>query len=132
MVNPAALEREQRWDWRTKERLDPHLRSSRAVTGCHIQSTDGNLDHVEGLLADGQSCATGYMIVETSHWWAGKKVLVASAWIERVDWEQARVRVTVTPAQIEHSPGCDPAWPVERAHQTPLHGHYRQPACWSE
>jgi hypothetical protein len=132
VVNPAALEREQRWDWRAKERHDRHLRSSRAVTGYHIQSTDGDIGHVEGFLVDDQSWAIRYMIVDTSNWWAGKKVLVAPGWIDRVDWEQSKVHVTITRAQIEGSPEYDPARPVERAYETRLHGHYGHPPYWTE
>jgi len=132
VLNSAALEREQRFDWRAKERRDLHLRSSDAVTGYHIQSTDGDIGHVEGFLVDDQSWAIRYMIVNTSNWWAGKQVLVAPAWIERVDWEQSKVHVTITRAQIENSPEYDPARPVERAYETQLHGHYGHPPYWSE
>jgi hypothetical protein len=41
-LNAADLERERRWNWEAKERANPHLRSSRAVTGYHIQATDGD------------------------------------------------------------------------------------------
>ena len=131
-MNPAALEREQRFDWRAKEKHDPHLRSSRAVTGYHIQSTDGDIGHVEGFLVDDQSWAIRYMIVDTSNWWAGKKVLVAPAWIERVDWEQSKVHVTITRARIENSPEYDPDRPVERPYEAKLYGHYDQPRYWGE
>ena len=120
------------WTGEAKVRHDPHLRSSRAVTGYHIQATDGDIGHVEDFLVDDQSWAIRYMIVDTSNWWAGKKVLVAPAWIERVDWDQSKVHVTITRAQIRNSPAYDPARPVERAYETQLHGHYGQPRYWSE
>ena len=132
VLNPAALGREQSWNWEGRERHDPHLRSSRAVTGYHIQSTDGDIGHVEGFVVDDESWAIRYMIVDTSNWWAGKKVLVAPAWIEKVDWDQSKVHVTITRAQIENSPEYDPAQPVERAYEQQLHGHYGQPRYWSE
>jgi len=105
VLNPAALEREQRWDWESTERQDPHLRSSRAVTGYHIQSTDGDIGHVEGFLVDDQSWAIRYMIVDTSNWWAGKKVLVAPAWIERVDWGQSKRCSRSSAARFRTGPG---------------------------
>ena len=97
-----------------------------------IESTDGDIGHVEGFLVDEQSWAIRYMIVDTSNWWAGKRVLVAPAWIEQVDWEQSKVHVTITRAQVEASPEYDPDRPVERAYETQLHGHYGQPRYWSE
>ena len=66
-----------------KERDDPHLRSSRAVTGYHIQATDGDLGHVEDFIVDDHSWTIRYMVLDTTNWWPGKKVLVAPDWIER-------------------------------------------------
>ena len=64
------------------------------MTGYHIQATDGDIGHVEDFLVDDHSWAIRYMIVDTTNWWAGKKVLVAPAWIKRVDWAQSKVHVT--------------------------------------
>jgi hypothetical protein len=72
------------------------------------------------------------MIVDTTNWWPGKKVLVAPAWIGRVDWDHAQVHVTVTRARIKNSPEYDPARPVERGYETQLFDHYGQPRYWGE
>ena len=129
-LSAAELARERRWSWEAKEREDPHLRSVRAVTGYHIQATDGDIGHVEDFLVDDQSWAIRYMLVDTTNWWAGKKVLVAPAWIGRVDWAESQVHVTVTRAQIQTSPEYDPTRAVERAYETQLHDHYGQPRYW--
>jgi hypothetical protein len=130
VLSPADLERERRWNWEVKERSDPHLRSSRAVTGYHIQATDGDIGHVDDYLVDDRSWAIRYMIVNTSNWWPGKKVLVAPAWIEQVDWDQSKVHVAITRAQIKNSPEYDPARPVDRTYEAQLYGHYGQPRYW--
>jgi len=72
------------------------------------------------------------MLVDTTNWWAGKKVLVAPAWIKQVDWAQSKVHVTVTRAQIQTSPEYDPAREVDRAYETQLHDHYGVPRYWRE
>ena len=131
-LSAADLKRERRWNWEAKERDDPNLRSSRAVTGYYIQATDGDIGHVEDFLVDDHSWAIRYMLVDTTNWWPGKKVLVAPAWIKRVDWAESKVHVTVTRAQIKISPEYDPARPVERAYETQLYGHYGQPRYWGE
>ena len=130
----ADLAREQRWDWaaKAKERADPHLRSAQAVTGYYIQATDGDIGHVEDFLVDDQSWTIRYMLVDTTNWWAGKKVLVAPAWIQQVDWAQSKVHVTVTRAQIKTSPEYEPAREVERVYETRLYDHYGQPRYWRE
>jgi len=132
-LSAADLARERRWNWAAKERDDdPHLRSSRVVTGYHIQATDGDIGHVEDFLLDDQSWTIRYLIVDTTNWWAGKKVLVSPAWIERVNWAESKVHVTVTRAQIETSPEYEPARPVERGYETELYDHYGQPRYWGE
>jgi hypothetical protein len=131
-LEKADLELEPRWDWESRERDDPHLRSSRAVTGYHIEATDGGIGHVEDFLVDDVAWAIRYMIVDTTNWWAGKKVLVAPAWIQRVDWAESKVHVALTRALIRTSPDYDPTRPVERAYETQLCGHYGRPRYWRE
>jgi hypothetical protein len=81
------------------------------VTGYHIQATDGAIGHVEDFLVDDQSWTIRYLLVDTTNWWAGRKVLVAPAWITRVDWGESKVHVTVTRAQIQKIPEYEPARP---------------------
>ncbi|TAM47847.1 MAG: PRC-barrel domain containing protein [Acidobacteria bacterium] len=132
VLSAEELERERRWNWESKDWQDPHLRSSLAVTGYHIQATDGDIGHVEDFLVDDRSWAIRYMIVDTTNWWPGKKVLVSPAWIERVDWAEAKVHVDVGREQIRTSPEYDPARPIERAYETRLHGHYAKPGYWNK
>jgi mannose-6-phosphate isomerase-like protein (cupin superfamily) len=66
-LSAADLAREQRWHWEAKEREDPRLRSSRAVTGYHIQATDGEIGHVEDFLVDEHFWAIRYMLVDTTN-----------------------------------------------------------------
>ena len=100
------------------------------MTGYHIQATDGEIGHAEDYLVDDQSWAIRYMVVDTTNWWAGKKVLVAPAWIGRVDWAQSNVHVILTRAQIQTSPEYDPTRPVERPYETRLYTHYKVPHYW--
>jgi uncharacterized protein YrrD len=131
-VSAADLERERRWAWEAKARNNPHLRSSRAVTGYHIHATDGDIGHVSDFVIDDRSWAIRYMIVDTTNWWPGKKVLVAPTWIENVDWDQSKVHVNVTRSQIEHSPEYDHAQPIARPYEAQLHGYYGRLAYWGD
>jgi len=74
----ATLEHERRWEWGPQESGDPHLRSSAAVIGYHIAATDGDIGHVEDFLVDDETWCIRYMVVDTSNWWFGRKVLVSS------------------------------------------------------
>jgi hypothetical protein len=131
-LSVAELEHERRWNWEAREHGDPNLRSSRAVTGYHIQAADGDIGHVEDFLVDEHFWAIRYMIVDTTNWWPGKHVLVAPAWIEKVDWDQAKVHVHLEREQIKTGPEFDAARPIERAYEASLYGHYARPHYWDE
>jgi len=126
----ADLEREQRWNWKAKKGSDPHLRSSEAVTGYHIQAKDGEIGHVQDFLVDDHSWAIRYLILDTTNWWPGKKVLLAPDWIDQVNWAESKVRVHLGREQIRTSPEYDPARPIERAYETRLYSHYARPGYW--
>jgi len=61
----------------TESESDPHLRSCNAVVGYHIEASDGEIGHVQGLLVDEESWAIRYLVVNTSNcggsvttcWW---------------------------------------------------------------
>ena len=80
---PTTISREAMAERVRKESTDSHLRSSEAVTGYHIEATDGELGHVDGFLMDDQAWAIRYLEVATRNWWPGRKVLVSPAWVGR-------------------------------------------------
>lgn len=128
----ATLENERRWEWGTEESGDRHLRSSAAVIGYYIAATDGELGHVEDFLVDDATWSIRYMVVDTSNWWFGKKVLVSSEWITRVVWNESLLHVDMTREQIKNSPEYDPSGHVQREYEMKLHDHYGQPGYWSD
>ena len=80
---------------------DSHLRSCKAVTGHHIEATDGEIGHVEDFLLDDETWAIRYIVVDTSNWWLGHKVLVAPRWIRSVSWLE---RVSAQTKKLEPVP----------------------------
>ncbi len=109
---------------------DPHLRSCAAVAGSDIHAIDGDIGHVEGYLVDEETWAIRYLIVNTSNWWLGHKVLVAPRWIQAVSWEQARVTVNMSRQEIKDAPPYDPAIGLDRAQEMSMHSHYGRPGYW--
>ncbi len=91
---------------------DPHLRSCDAVVGYHLQATDGDIGHVAGFLIDDETWAIRYLIVDTSNWWVGHKVLVAPEWITGVHWSSETVSVDLARELVKSAPAYDPdiAW----------------------
>ena len=109
---------------------DSHLRSTKAVTGYHIEALDGELGHVDGFIVDDESWAIRYMEVATRNWWPGKKVLVSPAWIERVSWEDSKVYAGLTREAIKNAPEFVDFTPITRDYENRLYSHYGRPPYW--
>ncbi len=81
---------------------DTHLRSTREVTGYHVLARDGELGHVADFLLESSAWSIQNIVVDTSNWWMGKKVLVAASALEAIDWEERQVTVKLTRNEIQH------------------------------
>lgn len=84
-------------------RDDKHLQSTNAVTGYEIQALDGPIGTVSGFMVDDRSWAIREVVVETGHWFAGKEILIASVKIDRISYEESKVFVNLTKAEIERT-----------------------------
>jgi hypothetical protein len=111
---------------------DPHLRSCKAVVGYHIEASDGEIGHVQGLLVDEETWAIRYLVVSTSNWWLGHDVLVAPQWIKSVNWADKTVSVDLTRDAIQRAPWFDPALPLTRGMEMAVYQHYGRPEYWSD
>lgn len=83
---------------------DPHLRSVREVRGYEIGATDGGLGHVEDLMIDDATWEVRQMIVDTSNWWSGRKVMVPPSHIQQVRWSDRTVSVDITRDAVKAAP----------------------------
>lgn len=116
---------------RTRHRDDdPHLRSCTAVIGYHIHATDGEVGHVEGFLVDDETWAIRYLVVNTSNWWLGHKVLIAPQWIGGVHWSDQTVSVDLSREAVKAAPPYDPTAELDRQRETGLFTHYGRPPYW--
>jgi uncharacterized protein YrrD len=109
---------------------DPNLRSTREVSGYHIQATDGEIGHVEDFIIDDRTWAIRYLIVDTVNWWSGKKVLVSPRWIDRVSWNESKVFINLPSEIIKQSPEYMQETLLMRDYETRLHQHYNRQGYW--
>jgi hypothetical protein len=109
---------------------DSHLRSGNEIMRYYVHASDGDIGHVEGLLVDERSWAIRYVIVNTSNWWLGHKVLIAPEWIDYVSWAECNVSVGLTRQAIKDSPAYDAATSVTREQEERIHAHYGRPGYW--
>jgi hypothetical protein len=91
------------------QRDDIHLRSTKAVTGYHIQATDGPIGSVSSFMVDGRNWAIRELVVETGHWYADKKILILPESIDRISYEDSTVFVKLTKEDIQQTTTNDVA-----------------------
>jgi hypothetical protein len=111
---------------------DPHLRSTHDVAKHHIQATDGEVGHVDDFLIETEVWAIRYLIVDTRNWLPGKKVLISPLWVDRVSWEESRVYLNLSSADIKSSPEFTQESLVTRDFEEGLFGHYNRKGYWVE
>jgi len=132
-VYPYPMRDREQWTEPTQSEKawDPHLRSTQAVSGYHIQALDGEIGHVADFIIDDETWAIRYLVVDTKNWWAGKHVLVSPRWIERVSWDESKVFVNLSRDIIKRSPEYTPE-SLSREYETELHQHYSRQGYWAD
>jgi len=115
-----------------KKRWDPHLRSSRDVTGHHVQAADGEVGHVADFIVDDETWTIRYLVVDTTNWGPGKQVLISPRWITKVDWADSKVFIDLTREAIQQSPEFSELSMLTRSYEVGLHEHLKRPTYWAE
>jgi hypothetical protein len=88
---------------------DPHLRSTQALVGYHIETVDGTIGHVSSFLVDDRTWAIADLVVEAGHWYSGKEILISPSKIERISYEESKVHVKLTRTEIQRACENEPA-----------------------
>ena len=106
---------------------DPHLHSAASVKGYHVHASDGELGHVENLLADDANWDIRYFVIATRSWWPGKVVQLAPYAVTDVDWHDRQVKLNVTRDQVKSAPAWDPLAMMDEVGEQQLHRHFGWP-----
>lgn len=98
-----------------QENQDTHLHSTRDVIGYRIHARDGEIGHLSDFLIDDESWRINYMVIDTSNWWLGKKVIVPPTWVRQVSWSDQEINVDLQRDTIKNSPEFNPETLVNKA-----------------
>lgn len=107
-----------------------HLRSCRGVTGYRVRATDGEIGHVDDLLVDERTWAIRYLVVNTSNWWGGVRVLVTPPLILAARWDEAEVAVNLTQQAVKEAPRVESAAQLEHESGHEAREHYCRVGSW--
>lgn len=109
---------------------DAHLRSATELRNYHVQGTDDAVGHVADFIADDETWGVNYLVVDTSNWWFGRKVLIAPKWATRVSWLDRKVFVDMTRDAIKAGPEWDGSAAVNREYEQRLYDYFGRPVYW--
>lgn len=103
---------------------DQHLRSTMKVEGYHIHANDGEIGHVEDFIVDDEQWILCFLIVATHNWLPGRKVLIMTRWINRIEWDESEVYVDLSLESIKNSPEFDSSQPIGKNYTKQLSNYY--------
>ena len=107
------------------------LNSIKKLSGCRIVATDGEVGAVaEAVYFDDEQWVVRYLVVDTTTWLRGRRVLISPYAVTLVDWEARTIAVNLTRTQVEHSPDIDTRQPVSRQKEAEYHQYYGYPRYW--
>jgi hypothetical protein len=86
------------------KRADAHLRSTKAVTGYHIQASDGTMGHVCDFMMDSHTWAIRELTIKIGHRFSGKEVQIATGDVSRISYDESTAFVNLTTEAVEKSP----------------------------
>ena len=77
---------------------EARLQVATAAIGYTMQTEDGTIGHVQDILVDVKTWAIRYLLVDTTNQWAGRRVLVAPAWLTYVSWDESKTFFSIATA----------------------------------
>ena len=75
---------------------------------------DGDVGTIKDFYFDDDTWTVRYVVVDTGKWLSGRLVLIPLWALHAPDWDQARIPVRLTRAQVQRSPDIDTHRPVSR------------------
>jgi hypothetical protein len=109
----------------------PPMWRASVLQGFTIGATDGDIGQVDDLYFDDESWTVRSLVVDTSGWLTGRKVLVSPIAVHGVDFSGRRLLTDFTRAKVESSPDIDTARPVSRQREAEWYQYYGYPLYWS-
>jgi sporulation protein YlmC with PRC-barrel domain len=106
------------------------LIAARTIFDSSVIGTDGAVGTVSDLYFSGDTWNVRYLVIETGTWLTDRKVLLAPAAIDQVDWPNGAVKVRQTRQQIKDSPPIKIDEPLSRQLEGNLARYFNWPKYW--
>ena len=98
-----------------------------SVKGYYVHAVDGDIGHVENVLADDTNWEIRYFVIATRNWWPGKVVQLSPYAVKDIDWFGQHINMNVTRDQVRSAPAWDPLAMMDEASEDEFHRHFGWP-----
>src|SRR5664280_981264 len=97
------------------------------VAGVDHQKADFPGLIVDDFLVDDETWEVRFLVIDTSHWWFGKRVLIAPHWASRISWDESKVYVDMSRQKIKNSPEWNRSLAINLEYEARLADYYGRP-----
>jgi hypothetical protein len=104
-----------------------HLHSVAEFKGYTVHAEDGDIGHVENLLAEDANRDIRYLVIATRNWWPGKIVQLSPYSVKDIYWFAERGNMNVTRDRVRSAPAWDPLAIADEVREGDLHRHFGRP-----
>jgi hypothetical protein len=100
-----------------------------AIVGYHRRRSGGDLRHELGFIVEDSTWTLRYLVVASSNWWGGHKVLISPEWIGEVRWNDRTVSIDLTQQSVKVTAEFESPEQLDREYKEKVHHHYAVAAC---
>jgi len=105
------------------------LHMARKVAGAAVRGTDGDIGTLEDYYFEEDRWTIRYLLVDTGHWFSGKRVLVSPMAV-RNGWGRPGVRLSLTRDEVWNSPEIDDGESLSPGGEANVLAYYGYPDYW--
>jgi hypothetical protein len=104
-----------------------HLHGVVSFKGYYVHALDGDIGHVENVLADDTNWEIRYLVIATRNWWPGRVVQLSPYAVKDIDWFGQHINMNVSRDQVRSAPAWDPLAMADEVSEEELHRHFGWP-----
>jgi hypothetical protein len=110
--------------------IGTHLIGARHLHGFRVEGPDGEIGFVEDMILDDDNWTIRYLAADTRKWFPGRKVLIATEWIERINAAEEKIHADISKKLVHDSPEYDHSKPVTREYEDKYYDYFNRPKYW--
>lgn len=108
------------------------LQSVKLLINLVLSAEDGEIGRSKDFLFDDRAWVIRYMVVDTSKWLTGKKVLISPTSLGQPDRDNMLFPVLLSKEQVKKAPDLNSDAPVSRQYEIAFHTFYGMPFYWDD